>query len=277
MKKEKIPLLRWAGGKWRLLEQLINHLPLDIEQYIYNEPFIGAGSLFFYLKPNEANISDLNEHLINFYLSVREKPELVWNYFRSLSKGLDERKYYQVRSEYIQNRYSVKQAARFLFLNRTCFNGIFRVNKKGEFNVPYGKKAPPQNLKKGQLIEASKVLKLTNINILDFKVALANLNKGSFVYLDPPYPPLNGTSYFTHYTKERFQKRDQESLLNEVQGLDKRGVLFLLSTADINYTRKLYQGFNIKNLSVTRWVSSSSKKHKVSELLVSNYDFFHKE
>ena len=180
--------------------------------------------------------------------------------------------YYQVRDEYNSSGFSPKQAARFIYLNRTCFNGIFRVNKNGGFNVPYGWKEPPALPTKQHLYLASEILKNSRIEALDYKLALKDLTSKDFFYLDPPYPPLNGTSFFTHYTADRFRENDQIELASIVDELDRKGALFLLSNADTNLIRNLYKKYNISELSVVRWITSKSIKHKVSELVIANYD-----
>ena len=266
------PLLRWAGGKWRLLKLLIKYLPKDISSRYYIEPFIGAGSLFFYLKPISAFISDANSHLINFYKQIRDFPEEVFNLLYEHAKNNGKEYYYQIREEYNLSGFTIEQAARFIYLNRTCFNGIFRVNKKGFFNVPYGKKEPPALPTKQNLYLASKILEKSKIEALDYKLALKEARKNNFIYLDPPYPPLNGTSFFTHYTSDRFCENDQITLASMVDEIDRKGALFLLSNADTHLIRNLYKKYNVYELSVVRWITSKSVKHKVSELVITNYD-----
>ena len=269
------PILRWAGGKWHLINYLKKYLPVDYANRRYCEPFLGAGSLFFSLKPQNAFISDLNEHLINCYQHIRDNPKLISTYLQRHSKNTSEDYYYGLRDLYNKSADSIAQAARFIYLNRTCFNGIFRVNLKGEFNVPYGWKEPPPIPTFGQLLETSKSLEKTRIEAISFDLALAQINKKDFIYLDPPYPPLNGTSFFTHYTSDRFLKEDQKRLAQLVKELDKVGCKILMSNADTKYIRELYKKFNISNLSVRRWVTSKAVKHQVSELVITNYDAFY--
>jgi len=247
------PFLRWAGGKTRSTPFLIDLFPSNFPSTgLYYEPFLGAGSLFFYTEPQKAVLSDnKNQHL---------------------AKTCEEY-YYRMRYEYNHTKPSISKAALFIYLNKTCFNGLWRVNKKGEFNVPYGFKEPPCLPSKEDLRKTS--LALSNANLLhkDYREAVKDAKKGDFVYFDPPYPPLNGTSYFTHYTKERFTKEDHEKLALLAEELTKRECRVLISNADIPFIRSLYEGgFNIYGLEVTRWIRADGKRYKVRELAITNYD-----
>ncbi len=266
-----LPLLRWAGGKQKLVGQLQQYLPEDISEKIYHEPFVGAGSLFFKLKPKQAIISDANEHLVEFYRHVRDYPELLYKHIMEHKVRSCEKYYYYIRDEYNESEYSSEQAARFIYLNKTCFNGIFRVNKAGKFNVPYGWKEPPSLPSFDQLIWASKILNRADIWAQPYEVSLENLGSSDFVYLDPPYPPLNGTSYFTHYTKERFNETDQIQLARKVRQLDEANCLFMMTNADTPFIRTTYIDYYIYSLSVVRWITCKSKRHRVSELVITNY------
>jgi DNA adenine methylase len=176
-----------------------------------------------------------------------------------------------VRKLYNRSPRGVARAARFLYLNRTCFNGVFRVNTNGEYNVPYGHKESPRFPSESELIQASAALERAVLEVQDYQTALLSAKRGHFVYLDPPYPPLNGTSYFTHYTADRFGEDDQKKVATIAKSLHERGCLFLLSNADTLTIRRLYRGFNVHRLSVTRWVTSSRRKHRVGELIITNY------
>jgi len=252
----------------------MKYLPTDYQQRNYREPFVGAGALFFSVKPHKAFISDANEHLINCYRHIKENPKLISVYLRKYLINTSKDYYYKTRDIYNESKDSVAQAARFIYLNRTCFNGIFRVNTKGKFNVPYGWKEPPPLPSFKQLEEASNTLMVTKIKALPFEEALKSVSKNDFIYLDPPYPPLNGTSFFTHYTSNRFFANDQIRLANLVKELDKEGCKILMTNADTREIRKLYKNFNTSKLSIIRWVTSKAKKHRVSELVITNYDKF---
>jgi DNA adenine methylase len=265
------PLLRWAGGKRQLLSRLIEFVPEDFTSETYREPFLGAGSLFFALQPAKAVLSDANACLISCYEHVRDNWGAVNQHLRLLGRQTSESHYYKTRTLYNKSRHSAAQAARFIYLNKTCFNGIFRVNVKGEFNVPYGWKEPPA-LPDAEILErASKALKKVTVVCQKFDEALQDAKQDDFVYLDPPYPPLNGTAYFTHYTMDRFTSLDQERLASGVRLLDKAGCRVLMTSADIPLIRRLYKGFQIKSLDVTRFVTCKAVRHTVSEVVITNY------
>ena len=266
------PFLRWAGGKRQLKPTLMQLLPADISKRTYREPFLGGGSLFFALQPNSAVLSDANEHLIKCYEFVRDHPILVARYLRLHAANDSEAYYYQVRSMYNNSDFSAAQAGRFIYLNKTCFNGIFRVNTKGKYNVPYGKKKSPAIPTENELIGIAALLKNASLRAASFEKALQNTSSGDFIYLDPPYPPLNGTAYFTHYTSDRFSAHDQKTLADYVRELDKRGCLLMITNADTPLTRKLYRGYNVVSLSVIRYLTCKHKRHKVKELVITNYE-----
>lgn len=265
------PFLRWAGGKRHIIEELLECLPNDMGRRMYREPFFGAGSLFFALQPERAILSDANEHLINCYKHVRDAPELIFSYLRKHAAKSSKCYYYQVRYKYNNAPFSIAQAARFIYLNSTCFNGIFRVNQKGKFNVPYGWKDPPKLPSLDHLKRASAALKPSNLFAASFEVAIDSAPRTDFFYLDPPYPPLNGTSFFTHYTTDRFSNENQQKLAELVMKINARGAKFLITNADTPLIRRLYKPFNFKKISVTRYITCKAKKHQVSELIITNY------
>src|SRR5713226_10143568 len=184
------PFLRWAGGKQQLKRTLLAFLPLDVTERTYREPFLGGGSLFFALQPKAAILSDANEHLIKCYELVRDQPELVARYLRFHALKNTKAHYYRVREEYNNSEFSAAQAARFIYLNKTCFNGIFRVNSKGKFNVPYGRKESPAIPDEAKLVRVAAALKSASLHASSFEQALDGAARGDFIYLDPPYPPL---------------------------------------------------------------------------------------
>jgi len=265
------PLLRWAGGKRFLVNRLKKFVPSDLNDRVYREPFLGSGSLYFALQPKTAILSDANEHLINCYRFVRDRPELIADYLLQHGKLNCEEYYYLIREVYNRSKFSAAQTARFIYLNRTCFNGIFRVNLKGKFNVPYGWKEPPILPNRTWLRNASDALKNTTLKAASFEDSLEKASSGDFIYLDPPYPPLNGTSYFTHYTKDRFAEEDQKRLAELVNDLNTRGCLVMMSNADTPLIRDLFNQYHSFSLPVTRYISCKSKKHRVDELVITNY------
>lgn len=266
------PILRWAGGKRYLIQELLSQLPPRVNQRRYHEPFLGAGSLFFALNPQRAVLADANEHLVRCYEKVRDDPDGIAIYLREHAKNTGEKYFYQVRRLYNSSSFSTAQAARFVYLNRTCFNGIFRVNRQGEFNVPYGWKEPPPLPDRAHLREAGIALENAKLHAVPFEEALKYVRRNDFVYLDPPYPPLNGTANFTHYTADRFDTTDQARLALEVRRIADLGALFMMSNADTYLVRRLYAGFAMKRLKVTRFITCKAVKHAVRELLITNYD-----
>jgi DNA adenine methylase len=265
------PFLRWAGGKRQLRKILLNFLPEEIGQRTYREPFLGGGSLFFALRPKAAILSDANEHLIRCYEFVRDEPRLVARYLQSHAAKDGEAHYYRVREEYNRSEFSAAQAARFIYLNKTCFNGIFRVNAQGKFNVPYGRKESPAIPSDNNLIATAGILKDTLLKASSYEKALEDASKGDFIYLDPPYPPLNGTAYFTHYTSDRFSEEDQKNLAKQVHELDRCGCLLMISNADTPLIRRLYRKYELVSLPVIRYLTCKSVRHKVKELVITNY------
>ncbi len=273
-KSKKIkPFLRWVGGKYKLANKLKRLLPLMNENSVYWEPFLGAGSLFFALRPEKAVLADLNHDLINCFYAVKEAPDEVAFNLRKHQEANSERYYYEIRNNY--NECSIvgifEKAAAFIFLNKAGFNGIWRVNIKGHYNVPYGHKKNLNLPTLSDLKEASRALSNAKLVAEDYECVLKGAKAGDFVYLDPPYPPLNGTSYFRHYTKERFNVEDQEKLAEIFRGLDSKGCLLMLSNASLPYIRRLYRAFWVSDLNVARYVSANGRRYRVQEIVVTNY------
>ncbi len=269
---ERQTFLRWAGGKRRLVRRLRPFVPVDVRDRVYHEPFLGAASIFMALLPSKAYLSDLNPALVNAFLHVRDSPHLIARHLADHARQDSLDYYYKVRATYNKTRApSCAQTARFIYLNRTCFNGIFRVSRVGNFNVPYGRLKNPMFPSARHLTQVSSALRGAELRIAHYRESCQRAKRGHFVYLDPPYPPLNGTSFFRHYTPARFSDSDQRDLFQEVRALEARGCLFLMSNADTPLIHDLYRGFNIATLPVTRWVSSKNAKHKVVELVITNY------
>ena len=265
------PILRWAGGKRQIVKHLVGLVPADVSTRVYREPFLGAGCLFFALRPEKAFLSDANEHLVRCYGFVRDKPDAVAAYLRQHAAKTSESHYYKVRRVYNRLQFSAAQAARFIYLNKTCFNGIFRVNRDGNFNVPYGWKEPPALPSADLLRCVGAALGHATLFTAKFEDAAALASSGDFIYLDPPYPPLNGIANFRHYTMDRFNLPDQERLAETVRELDRRGCLVLMSNADTQLIRRLYRGFRVTSLPVTRFITCKAKKGVVRELTITNY------
>ena len=272
LKNETYPIVKWVGGKRQLMFELLKNLPKSYN--IYFEPFIGGGALFFELQPDNAYISDMNEELINLYSVVRDSvDELI----EDLSKHEVSKEYFLEirnidRTEEYSNLSNVERASRFIYLNRTCFNGMYRVNSKGEFNVPFGHYKNPRILDENNLINCSHLLQRTEIKQADFSEILKKVKKGDFVYFDPPYVPLSETSSFTSYTKDGFDIDMQFKLRDVCDELDFMGVKFLLSNSDTKLVNELYENYNIKKVFASRQINANADgRGKITEVLVRNY------
>lgn len=272
LKEETYPIVKWVGGKRQLMFELQKNMPEYYNRYF--EPFIGGGALFFYLQPDNAYISDMNEELINLYQVVRDnvdglvadlqKHDISKEYFMEI-RNID-------RTEEYQNWSNIQKASRFIYLNRTCFNGMYRVNSKGEFNVPFGHYKNPRILDENNLINCSNLLQRTEIKHADFSEILKKVKKGDFVYFDPPYVPLSETSSFTSYTKDGFDMDMQLSLRDVCDELDSMGVKFLLSNSDTQFVNELYENYNIKKVFASRQINANADgRGKITEVLVRNY------
>ena len=272
LKGETYPIVKWVGGKRQLMFELLKNLPKSYNRYF--EPFIGGGALFFELQPDNAYISDMNEELINLYSVVRDSvDELIEN----LSKHEVSKEYFLEirnidRTEEYSNLSNVERASRFIYLNRTCFNGMYRVNSKGEFNVPFGNYKNPRIIDENNLLNCSELLKETEIKCADFSEILNKVQKNDFVYFDPPYVPLNETSSFTSYTKEGFDIDMQFKLRDVCNELDSMGVKFMLSNSDTKLVNELYANYEIKKVFASRQINANADgRGKISEVLVRNY------
>jgi len=269
---QSTPFLRWVGGKRLLTRRLLSLLPNDWRTRLYHEPFVGAGNLFFAMAPKEAILSDANEHLIRCYEYVRDEPALVARYLLRHASQDSSRYYYATRNAYNRGAFSAAQAARFIYLNKACFNGIFRVNRAGAFNVPYAHQYRTPDIPSGRVLDAaSGVLRHANLRVMTFEHAFNDVTGNSFVYLDPPYPPLNGTSRFTEYTASGFGTKQQSALADIVCQLDAAGCKFMMTNADTNLIRRLYTKWHFIDIQVTRHVSCKAVRHQVSEVVIRNY------
>jgi DNA adenine methylase len=267
--------LKWAGGKRRLLDKLEPFLPEKINAYF--EPFLGGGAFFFFvmqkLKPRKAFISDLNENLVETFKSVRDNPAKLIKQLEKFKSQHSETFYYGLRKAF--NQHEVKGIARsaaFIYLNKACYSGIYRVNSKNEFNVPYGKYKNTSFFTNEALMRASSLLRNVEIYHSDYRSILPQTASGDFVYLDPCYDPINKTS-FVQYTPERFKLEDRIALSEFVNKLDERGVSVLLSNNDIAPVRKMYSHLKIEKLSAPRSLSYrwAHSKGVVSEIAIHNY------
>lgn len=268
------PILKWAGGKRALLPELIKYIPDNFNKYY--EPFLGGGALFFELQPISAVINDLNEEIINLYLIIKNDVYSLIEELKSYKNTIEF--YYYIRNldrEPIFNLMDkVKRAARILYLNKTCFNGLFRVNSNNKFNVPFGFYKSPKILDIDNLLKINYFLNSFDISILnvDFEIALKNIQANDFVYFDPPYVPLNESSSFTSYTSNGFGKNDQIRLKELCDYLDSINVKFLLSNSSTPFIIDLYKNYKIEYIQAPRNINSvGTKRGKISELLIRNY------
>lgn len=280
MKKNKIvlaaPVLKWLGGKRQLMNDIVKLLPKTYTTYY--EPFIGGGAVLFELQPNKAVINDVNGELINLYNVIKYNVELLIEDLRKHENtpeyfyGIRERD--RNRNEY-EKLSEVEKASRIVYLNKTCFNGLFRVNKAGEFNSPFGKYKNPNIVDEVTLRAVSKYFNKADIKILngDFESSLKGIRKGSFVYLDPPYDPVSNSANFTGYDKGGFNRDEQIRLKKLCDKLDKRGVKFLLSNSSTEFIKDLYKDYDITVVKAKRAINSNGNaRGEVDEVLVRNYE-----
>lgn len=264
------PFLKWAGGKTRLLDEILKRVPDEIREY--HEPFIGGGALFFRLVSEgrikgASFLSDSNEELIATYRAVRSDVESLIGQLEVMPNEKDH--FLDVRSRHYED--DVDCASRFIYLNKTAFNGLYRVNKQGRFNVPFGGYGTPRICDESNLRACSAALCNVDLTWGDFEMSLGLAEKGAFVYLDPPYPPSSKTASFTAYTKDAFGWNEHIRLRDAILRLRDRGVWFVLSNADQPRVEELYsgQGFGIHRVSTTRSVSAkASSRGKMTELLI---------
>jgi DNA adenine methylase len=272
---EAQPFLKWAGGKAQLLEQFERFFPQAITAY--TEAFVGGGAVFFHLKSRfpemQARLCDNNSELINCYRAVGENVE---NLMARLDAHLErfraegEHYYYQVRSHH-QNPDPLERAARMMFLNKTCYNGLWRVNARGKFNVPIGSYKPEKVslYNRENLLAASRALRGVELTVQDFRVTLRTAAPGDFVYVDPPYSPVSQTANFTGYTKEDFGQAEQKELAALFADGARRGVRLMLSNSDIPFIRELFKDFRIETVKARRSVNSDgAKRGLISEVIV---------
>lgn len=270
------PFLKWAGGKRQLLPELMKYIPNPRTYKTYYEPFIGGGALFFTLQHNTAIISDSNEELINCYQVVKDTVEELVEALKQHPNTADH--YYAVRDwdraiDYCL-RSPVERAARIIYLNKTCFNGLFRVNSQGQFNVPFGQYTNPNIVDVAVLRAVHSYLNNTTIAIRhsDFTEAVCDAKKGDFIYFDPPYDPVSSTASFTGYDINGFGKGEQRRLKDVFDDLNQRGCKVLLSNAYTPFITDLYQEYQQVKVEASRAINSNGNgRGKVDEILVMNY------
>ena len=265
------PFLRWVGGKARIVRRLEPYFLTIEEGQRYYEPFVGAGSVFFRRAPSKAVLGDQNAELMDCYERVRDRPDLVWRHLRGMSAQQTQADYLSYRREFNSSRPSCRRAAIFIYLNKTSFNGIWRVSREGLFNVPYGAKGSPGFPTLAQLTVCARALGGARLCVGDFESSLRDVRPGDHVYLDPPYMPLTATAFFNHYTPGRFSYEDHERLAIAASELASRGVKVMVTQGDCALVREWYRDFAITELDVRRFVSSGSVKHIARELVITSY------
>jgi DNA adenine methylase len=267
------PFLKWAGGKGQLLEQLEPLLPRRVARY--HEPFLGGAALFFHLRarspcPTAAALTDVNAELTNCYLVVRDR---VDDLIAALGRHTYERDhYYAIRDQGPASLSPVEQAARTIFLNRTGFNGLYRVNSEGRFNVPFGRHTSPKICDEANLRACADALRGAEVEARDFACVAEIAVSGDFVYFDPPYSPLSSTANFTSYSAGGFLWEDQVRLADVFRALDRKRVRVMLSNSDVPEIRELYRGYRIDLVSAARSINSRADgRGKVGEVVIRNF------
>ena len=262
------------GYKRQLLQDISNHLP---DQPTYYEPFLGGGAVLFHLQPQKAVVNDVNEELINVYIVIRDH---VHELIEDLKKHKNQADYfYKIREldrdkQKYQQLSNIEKASRMIYLNKTCYNGLFRVNQQGEFNAPFGRYMNPNIVNEETLIAVSNYFNKTNITFKcgDFEDAVKYIRKGSFVYFDPPYDPVSDSANFTGYNKGGFDRQEQIRLKKLCDKLNGRGIKFLLSNSATEFILDLYQDYDITLVQASRPINSrADRRGKVDEVLVKNY------
>ena len=276
------PFIKWVGGKGKLVSELEKYFPKEFNKYY--EPFVGGGALFFYLKQNKeisfSLINDINSKLITAYKQIQKNPKKIINLlknieleYKALSFEQQEKYFYQKREIYNKEKLdNLNTAAHLIFLNKTCFNGMYRENSKGEYNIPFGDQKNPTICDEKNILTVSSCLKNTEIMNQSFEEFIEKCKKGDFIYFDPPYHPVNATSSFTSYSKNTFGPKQQEILRDTFVELSKKGCFVMLSNSDTEFIKNLYKDFNINYIYAARSINSKGdKRSKIKEVVITNY------
>jgi len=269
------PFVQWVGGKRGMIPKYQELIPKKFN--VYYEPFLGGGAMFFHLQPERAILSDNNTELIKTYEGVRDNPEEVIKTLKDLRSKHSKELYAKVRNldreiSIFHKLSSAEIAARMIYLNQTCFNGLYRVNQKSQFNVPIGSSLNRLICDEHTIRNASKILKKVTLIEAGFEATVRNARTGDFIYLDPPYYPISVYSDFTRYTKEKFYKEDQVRLKKEIDRLSKLGSKVMLSNSNCEFIRNLYKGYKLQKVYAGRSLNcKKDQRGKISELLITNY------
>ena len=269
------PFLKWAGGKSRLIQQYIPYFPKSYKNYY--EPFLGGGAVFFYLQPSAAILTDINADLINTYYCVRDHVEDLISILKEHKIRHNKDYYYSIRN--YSGGTDIEKAARIIYLNKTCFNGLYRVNSQGKFNVPLGRYENPNICHENLLRLASIALSHAEIQQADFTEVLNHATSSDdFVFFDPPYHPISETSYFTAYNQNCFSKKDQELLRDTCAELASRGVKVMVCNSDSEFISKIYTDINFETyrIKAARSINSNIKNRgMIYELLITSFKDFY--
>lgn len=275
IKKAK-PFVKWVGGKRQLANQIISLAPKKYNTYF--EPLVGGGAIFFALEPQNAVINDSNSELMNTYKVIKDNPNALITFLQIHELKNNEDYFYEIRSMDRNKDYDsisdIEKAARTIYLNKTCYNGLYRVNKSNQFNAPYGKYKNPVIVDYDNILACSNYLNKANVKIFDgdYKNVLTLANKDDFVYLDPPYLPISKTSSFTSYTANNFNLDEQIELKNQCDRLNEEGIRFLLSNSYSEIIMELYKDYEIIIVNARRVINSDpSKRGEIREVLIKNY------
>jgi DNA adenine methylase len=270
------PIVKWVGGKRQILDKITKYIPKNITTYY--EPFVGGGAVLFNIQPGKAVVNDINCELINLYQIIKNNvDELI----EDLKKHKNEEDYfYRVRElDRDKDKYGlltpIERSSRVIFLNKTCYNGLFRVNRAGEFNTPFGNYKNPNIINEVTLKAVSNYFNKANITFCnkDYEEVLTNARKGSFVYLDPPYDPVSDTASFTGYDKGGFDRDEQVRLKSTCDKLNEKGISFLLSNSATDFIIELYKDYKIEIIQAKRTINSDpNKRGEIDEVLVSNFE-----
>lgn len=271
------PFVKWAGGKGQLLDRLKNRFPDRFNTYY--EPFVGGGALLLDVKPSRAVINDINEQLINVYRCLKVEPRDVIKAIKHIEATPCNKEYYlAMRERYnykiANNELDAECAGLLIWINKHCFNGLYRVNMKGQFNVPYNQNDMANAMDEVNLVNIGFYLSEADVDIRceDFESVVSEAKEGDFVYFDSPYVPVSTTASFTDYTKDGFTLDDHKRLADLFRRLDKRGVKVMLSNHNVPLVHELYDGYYIECVDVRRNINSDSKKRTGKEVIVTNYD-----
>ncbi len=261
------PILKWPGGKQSLAQKLVGFFPTDFN--VYFEPFVGGASVLLAMNPEQAVIADMNSWLIDAYLAIKSNWAMVARVLDTMKNNKED--FLRIRTIQPESLNLINRAAHLIYLNKTCFRGLFRVNRKGEFNVPYGA-YNRRYYDANNLLAFSRILKGVDIRMGDFEDTLQGVTQDDFVYLDPPYYKVGGYSDFNRYTPGQFRKDDHQRLADLCRNLHQRGIRWAMSNSNSPFVINLFKDFFVYNISARREINLDSKRRTITELLITNYE-----